>query len=203
MKKVKYVRVSTLEQNTSRQEINSNEFSKVYIEKASGSIKFNERIEGAKLINDVENGIVTEIYFTSLDRVGRDIIDVLTVIEYFNSKSVNLYIENIGMYSLINGKPNPTFKMIASVLGNVAEMERNNMLERQRAGIELAKLQGKYKGRLYGSRMTNEDFLKKYKKVEVELRNGESLRRAAKLGSVSLGVAQKVKKLMPTFNTRL
>jgi len=44
--------------------------------------------------------------------------------------------------------------------------------------------------------MTNEEFLKKYKKVEFELRNGESLRRAAKLGEVSLGVAQKVKRLI-------
>ena len=50
--------------------------------------------------------------------------------------------------------------------------------------------------RLYGSRMTDEEFLKKYKKVEVELQNGESLRRAAKLGECSLGVAQKVKRLM-------
>ena len=44
--------------------------------------------------------------------------------------------------------------------------------------------------------MTEEEFLKKYKKVEVELQNGESLRRSAKLGGVSLGVAQKVKRLM-------
>ena len=129
--------------------------------------------------------------------MGRDIIDILTMIEYFNSKSVNLYVENIGMFSMINEKPNPTFKMIASVLGNVAEMERNNMLERQKAGIELAKLQGKYKGRLYGSSMTDDEFLQKYKKVVHELKNNnESLRRAAKLGGVSLGVAQKVKRLM-------
>ncbi|MFD1294670.1 recombinase family protein [Lutibacter holmesii] len=196
MTKVKYIRVSTIEQNTSRQEINSNEFSKIYIEKASGAIKFEERVEGAKLLNDIEKGNITEIHIASLDRLGRSILNLLTMIEYFNSKSINLFVENIGMYSMINGKPNPTFKMIASVLGNVAEMERTNMLERQRAGIELAKLQGKYKGRLYGSRMTDEEFLKKYKKVEVELRNGESLRRAAKLGGVSLGVAQRVKRLM-------
>lgn len=200
MTKVKYVRVSTIDQNTSRQEINSNEFSKVYIEKTSGAIKFNERVEGAKLLNDIENGNITEIHIASLDRLGRSILDLLTMIEYFNSKSINLYVENIGMFSLIDGKPNPTFKMIASVLGNVAEMERNNMLERQRAGIELAKLQKKYKGRLYGSRMTNEEFLKKYKKVEVELKNGESLRRAAALGGVSLGVAQRVKKVMQVLN---
>lgn len=196
MTKVKYVRVSTIEQNTSRQEINSGDFSKVYVEKASGAIKFEERVEGAKLLNDIEKGNITEIHIASLDRLGRSILNLLTMIEYFNSKSINLFVENIGMFSMIDGKPNPTFKMIASVLGNVAEMERDNMLERQRAGIELAKLQGKYKGRLYGSRMTDEEFLKKYKKVETELSNGESLRRAAKLGEVSLGVAQKVKKLM-------
>jgi DNA invertase Pin-like site-specific DNA recombinase len=196
MTKVKYVRVSTAEQNTSRQEINSGNFSKVYIEKASGAIKFEERPEGAKLLNDIEMGDINEIHIGSLDRLGRNILDLLTMIEYFNSKSINLFVENIGMYSMIDGKPNPTFKMIASVLGNVAEMERDNMLERQKAGIELAKLQGKYKGRLYGSKMTDEEFLKKYKKVEVELRNGESLRRASALGGCSLGVAQKVKRLM-------
>jgi DNA invertase Pin-like site-specific DNA recombinase len=196
MTKVKYVRVSTVEQNTSRQEINSNEFSKVYVEKASGAIKFNDRIEGSKLLNDIEMGDITEIHIGSLDRLGRNILDLLTMIEYFNLKSINLFVENIGMYSMIDGKPNPTFKMIASVLGNVAEMERDNMLERQKAGIELAKLQGKYKGRLYGSRMTDYEFLKKYKKVEVELRNGESLRRASALGGCSLGIAQKVKRLM-------
>lgn len=196
MTKVKYIRISHISQNTSRQEINADEFSKVYTEKASGAIKFVERPEAMKLLNDIENGNITEIHITSLDRLGRNILDLLTMIEYFNSKSINLFVENIGMFSMIDGRPNPTFKMIASVLGNVAEMERNNMLERQKAGIELAKLQGKYKGRLYGSRMTDEEFLKKYREVEVELRNGESLRRSARLGGVSLGVAQKVKRLM-------
>lgn len=196
MTKVKYIRVSTVEQNTSRQETNSSEFSKVYVEKASGAVKFVERHEAKKLLDDIHKHNITEIHLSSLERMGRDIIDILTMIEYFNSKSINLYVENIGMYSLINGKPNPTFKMIASVLGNVAEMERNNMLERQKEGIKLAKLKGKYKGRLYGSSMTNEEFLKKYKKVLVELKKGESLRRAASLGGCSLGVAQKVKKLM-------
>lgn len=196
MSKVKYIRISHFSQNTSRQEINSKEFTKVYIEKESGAIKFVDRPEGKKLLRDIEDGIISEIHIASLDRLGRSILDLLTMIEYFNSKSINLYVENIGMFSMIDGKPNPTFKMIASVLGNVAEMERNNMLERQRAGIELAKLQGKYKGRLYGSRMTDEEFLKKYKKVEMELRNGESLRRSARLAGCSLGTAQRVKKLM-------
>ena len=48
----------------------------------------------------------------------------------------------------------------------------------------------------YGSRMTDEEFLKKYKKVEVQLINGESLRRSVSLGGFGLGAAQKVKRLM-------
>ena len=138
------IRNKYISQNTSRQEINSGEFSKVYIEKASGVINFIECPEAMKLLGDIEKGNITEIHIASLDRLGRNILDLLTMIEYFNSKSINLFVENNGMYSMIDGKPNPTFKMIACVLGNVAEMERTNMLERQKAGIELAKLQDKY-----------------------------------------------------------
>lgn len=196
MTKVKYIRVSTTEQNTGRQETNSKEFSKVYIDKVSGSIKFSERKEASKLISDIESGIVTEIHTSSIDRIGRSIIDILTMIEFFNEKSVKVFVENIGMYSLIDGKPNPSFKMIVSVLGNVAEMERNNMLERQKQGIELAKAKGTYKGRLYGTRMNDDEVLTKYKAVVKELKNGESLRRASKIGGCSLGTAQKIQRIL-------
>lgn len=196
MSKVKYIRVSTEEQNTSRQEVNAKEFSKIYIDKISGSVKFIERKEASKLISDIENGMVTEIHISSIDRIGRSIIDLLTMIEFFNEKGIKVFVENIGMYSLIDGKPNPSFKMIVSVLGNVSEMERNNMLERQRQGIEIAKAKGTYTGRLYGTKITNEEMLSKYKTVVRELKNGESLRRASKIGGVSLGTAQKIKKLI-------
>ncbi len=196
MSKVKYIRVSTTEQNTGRQEVNAKEFSKVYIDKVSGSIQFTERKEAKRLLADIEAGNVTELHISSIDRLGRNIIDILTMVEFFTAKSIKLFVENIGMFSLIDNKPNPSFKMIVSVLGNVAEMERNNMLERQRQGIELAKANGTYKGRLYGTRMTNEDILSKYKTVVRELKSGESLRRAAKIGDCSLGTAQKIQRLI-------
>lgn len=194
--KVKYVRVSTLEQNESRQKVNSNNFYKIYEEKVSGSISFFERKVAKQLIGEIEKGNINEIHISSIDRLGRDILDILKVVKYLSDNQINLFVENIGMYSLINGKPNSTFKMIISVLGNVAEMERLNMLERQREGISIAKANGKYKGRLYGSKMSDEDFLIKYKKVKKELEKGESLRRAALIGGVSIGTAQKVKRLM-------
>lgn len=196
MSKVKYIRVSTLEQNTGRQEVNAKEFSKVYIDKTSGSIQFTERKEASKLIADIETGFVSEIHISSIDRLGRSIIDILTMVEYFNQKGVRLFVENIGMFSLIDNKPNPSFKMIISVLGNVAEMERLNMLERQRQGIEVAKAKGIYKGRLYGTRMTDDEILNKYKSVVRELKNGESLRRASKIGGCSLGTAQKIQRII-------
>lgn len=196
MTKVKYIRVSTTEQNTSRQEKNSKEFSKVYIDKVSGSVKFSERKEASKLLIDIENGIISEIHINSIDRLGRSIIDILTMIEYFNQKSIKVFVENIGMYSLIDEKPNPSFKMIVSVLGNVAEMERLNMLEKQRQGIEIAKAKGTYKGRLLGTKMTDKEILTKYKSVVKELKNGESLRRAAKIGGCSLGTVQKIQRIL-------
>jgi DNA invertase Pin-like site-specific DNA recombinase len=196
MSKVKYIRVSTEEQNTGRQEVNAKEFTKIYIDKTSGAIQFIERKEAKKLLADIETGIVTEIHIASIDRLGRNIIDILTMVEFFNEKSIKLFVENIGMFSLIDNKPNPSFKMIVSVLGNVAEMERNNMLERQRQGIELAKAKGTYTGRLYGTKMTNEEILIKYKSVVRELKNGESLRRASKIGGCSLGTAQKIQKII-------
>ena len=197
--KVKYIRTSTIQQNSGRQQTNEDNFDASYVDVSSGAIKLSERKEGMKMLANVSDGSISEIHVNAIDRLGRNILDILSVLEMFNKHAVKLYVENIGMFSIIDDKPNPIFKMIISVLGNVAEMERDTMLERQRQGIELAKLKGKYKGRLYGSRMTDGEFLKKYSKVVRELSNGESLRRAAALGSVSLGTAQRVKRLI-VFN---
>jgi len=194
--KVKYIRVSTEEQNTGRQEVNANNFSKIYIDKVSGAAKFSERKEAKKLLQDIEAGLISEIHLNSIDRLGRSILNILEVIEYLNEKQINLFVENIGMFSMIDHRPNPSFKMIISVLGNVSEMERSNMLEKQRQGIEVAKANGKYKGRLYGTKISDEQLLEKYRGVAKELKKGESLRRAAKLGGCSLGTAQKIKTLL-------
>ena len=125
--KIKYIRVSTIEQNTIRQEKNSKGFDKVYIDKVSGSISFFVIKEALKLVDEINNGNIKEIHINSIDRLGRNILDILTVLDFFNKKSINLFIENIGMYSLIDNKENLAFKMITSVLGNVAEMEINLM----------------------------------------------------------------------------
>ena len=196
MAKVKYIRVSTDDQNIERQSKNAKEFSKIYIDKISGSVCFRERKEAKKLLRDIDAGLISEVHVSSIDRLGRNILDILTVIELLNEKAISLFVENIGMYSMTDNKLNPAFKMIISVLGNVAEMEREYLLERQRQGIDIAKAKGVYKGRLYGSRMTDNQLLEKYKTVVKELENNQSIRRAALLGGCSLGTAQKIKRIL-------
>lgn len=194
--KAKYNRVSTVEQNLDRQLVDSDKFDLIFSDKESGALSFFERKEASKLIQQIEKGKIHEVHVTAIDRLGRSILNLLQVIEFFNNHHVNLYVENIGMFSLIDGEENPSFKMIVSVLGNVAEMERKSMISRQRLGIEIAKAKGTYKGRLHGTKMTDEELLSKYKTVVKELNNGESLRRAAKIGGCSLGTVQKIKRIM-------
>lgn len=194
--KVKYIRVSTEEQNIQRQQPGDNSFCKIYVDRISGANKFQERPGAGKLLSDIYAGVISEVHVSSVDRLGRNILDILTVIDIFNTHKVQLYIENIGLYSLVNDKPNSVFSMIVSVLANIAEIELNNMRERQREGIEIAKRKGVYTGRVKGSKMSDEELLQKYKTVVKELRRGESLRRAAKLGGCSLGTVQKIKRLV-------
>lgn len=196
MSKVKYIRVSTQFQNTERQKNNESNFSKLYIDYCSGCVKLSDRKEGKKLIKDIQNGCISEIHIESIDRLGRNITDILENISFFEKKSINLFVENIGMYSMVKNSVNPTFKMIVSILASVAEMEIETIKERQRQGIEIAKLKGVYKGRLYGSKMSNEEFLEKYKSVVKELKKGETLRRIAKLCDCSLATVQKVQKVI-------
>lgn len=163
---------------------------RLYIDIISGSVPFNERPEGKKLLDDKELDYVT---VHAIDRLGRNLLDILTTLQYFDDNSIKLKVENLGIESLVDGKPNPAFKLIISVLANIAEMERNSMLERQREGIELAKAKGTYKGRVRGSRESKEQVLAKYPNVIKRLKEGQSFRNTAKLCDVSLGTVQKVK----------
>lgn len=191
--KARYIRISTPDQNKERQLAKSHPNEKLFIDVCSGSIPFAERTQAKELLDD---DTINYITVHAVDRLGRNLLDILSTLEVFTQKGVNLKVENLGIESLIKGKPNPTFKLITSVLANVAEMERNNMLERQKEGIALAKAKGVYKGRERGSGMSDKEYINKYKGVAKRLEKGDnSMREIAKLEGVSLGVVQRVKKL--------
>jgi len=195
--KIKYNRISTSSQNLDRQQLNKNKFDFIIDEVCSGSISFFERKGSKKIINLIQLNRVSEIHTSSIDRIGRNIIDILQVSEYLQKNNVNLFVENIGIYSLLNNKPNPTFKIILSVLGSLAEIEREFLMERQKIGIEIAKLKGGiYNGRAKNTKQSNEDFIKKYQVAYNELLNGSTLKRSSLLGECSIGTTQRLKKLI-------
>ena len=188
--RVKYIRVSSFEQNIERQRDFPGE---EIIDRCSGAIPFSERNGGKKIIELVNAGLVEEIYVHSLDRLGRSLTNILSTINFLSSSGCSIVFEKEGIRTLnSDGKENIATKLLISILGAVAESERELIRERQREGIEIAKRKGKFKGRKKGTSISDKDLIAKYKKVVIELQAGESLRRAAALGGVSLGTAQRV-----------
>lgn len=138
--KIGYVRVSTIEQNEARQLETMKKFQveKVFSEKISAKDanrpKLNEMLEFAR-----EGDI---IYVHDLSRLARSTKDLLSIIETLNSKGVGLVSnkEDIDTQT-------PTGRLLLTVIAAINTFERENLLERQREGIELAKKRGVYKGR--------------------------------------------------------
>ncbi|CAH1656682.1 MULTISPECIES: recombinase family protein [Hyphomicrobiales] len=79
---------------------------------------------------------------TKLDRLARSVPHMWEIVRALQAKDVAIRILNLGIDTTT-----PTGKLMLSVLGGVAEFEREMMLERQREGIAKAKADGKYKGR--------------------------------------------------------
>lgn len=195
MQTAKYIRVSTTEQNTTRQE---NTTHKTYIDKCSGSIPFSERPNAIKLLNDISNKKIDTLIVHSIDRLGRNAYDIQTTLNTLSNLNINVFVENIGLYSMIDKKPNSIFKIITDVLSNVAEMERTSLLERQKEGILIAKAKGIYKGRQLNTTETTEQFLSKYNQSHLELIKDEnySIRKLASITNLSNNTVVKIRKTL-------
>ena len=193
-----YIRVSTLEQNSDRQRVNEKEYDLVIEDRCSGGIPFFERPGGQRIQSLISKGL-TSISVVQIDRLGRDLRDIINVIHLFSEQKICLHFISQGLKTLdATGKENPITKMIISMLGVVAEMERNQIKERTAEGIKLAKARGVYKGRKAG---TGEDVLAflskdKNKKALEYLRKGYKSAEAAKLSGVHPNTVCKIKKYM-------
>lgn len=194
MKSAKYIRTSTSLQNTSRQETTEH---KMYVDKISGSVPFNERPNAIRLLNDVRAGKITSVYVESVDRLGRNGYDVATTINTLTSMNVEIVIVNLNLHSIIDRKPNPMFSLITSILGSIAEQERLSILERQKFGIEKAKRENRYSGRVKGTIEDKQTFLSKYNKAHLELIQDKnySIRKLATITNLSTKTIQKIRKI--------
>lgn len=157
--KIGYIRVSTQEQNTVRQEalMDALGVEKVYIDRMSG--KNTERPELKQMLEYVRKGDV--VIVESISRFARNTRDLLELVERLTAKEV----EFVSQKEAIDTNT-PTGKFMLTVFGAVAELEREYILQRQREGIEIAKAQGKYKGR---KPISSPDF----DKIAAQWRRGE------------------------------
>lgn len=155
-----YVRVSTVEQNTMRQEelMKSLDVEKIFIDKASG--KSTERVELKRLLNFARCG--DTVIVESISRFARNTKDLLELIEILTTNGV----EFVSKKEAIDTST-PTGKFMLTVFGAVAELERDYILQRQKEGIEIAKKQGKYKGRKKIVRDNFDVIYRKWKKGEI------------------------------------
>ena len=137
---VGYVRVSSESQNTDRQ-LDGITLDRVFTEKVTGSKK--DRPELNRLIEYVRAGDMVIVH--SLDRLARDLVNLLTIIETLNKKGVILKSVKEGL--TFNGSNNPMDKFLLHVFGAMAEFQRALIRESQQEGIAKAKKKGVYKGR--------------------------------------------------------
>ena len=138
-----YIRVSTIDQNPQRQQTLILEkypdlITTFFRDSSSG--KTLERPGFQELLKTVRKN--DTVIVESFSRISRNTSDLLNLLNEFQKKEI----------SLISLKEDfdfttPTGKLIFTLLAALSEMERDILLERQKEGIALAKLQGKYKGR--------------------------------------------------------
>lgn len=139
--KIGYVRVSTLEQNTIRQEVMLAQLGvdELYIDKASGK-NAAQRPELQKMMDYVRKG--DTVVVESISRFARNTRDLLELVEKLSTKEV----EFVSLKESID-TTTPTGKFMLTIFGAVAELEREYILQRQQEGIAIAKANGAYKGR--------------------------------------------------------
>jgi DNA invertase Pin-like site-specific DNA recombinase len=138
--KVGYVRVSSRDQNTVRQDVLMQQLSVdcVYTDRLSG--KNTDRPELNKLMDFVRQG--DTVIVESISRFARNTKDLLELIEKLETKKVQFISQK---EALDTSTPAGRFMLI--MFGAIAELERKYIRQRQREGIDIAMAEGRFTGR--------------------------------------------------------
>ncbi len=138
--RIGYIRVSSFDQNTQRQ-LEHLDVDRVFTDHASG--KDTQRPQLQALLEYAREGDTIVIH--SMDRLARNVDDLRRIVQRENTRGVNVQFikENL----TFTGEDLPMANLMLSVLGAVAQFERDHIKERQREGIAIAKQRGVYRGR--------------------------------------------------------
>lgn len=139
-KRVGYVRVSTVDQNTVRQ-LDGVQVDKTFTDRASGKDTNRPQLQAA--LDYARDGDVLVVH--SMDRLARNITDLLHTVRTLNDRGV--VVEFLKEALTFTGDDSPMSKLMLTIMGGVAEFERAMIRERQLEGIAKAKQAGKYRGR--------------------------------------------------------
>ena len=176
MANIAYVRISSPTQNEARQveALQNHNIDKWYTDEVSG--KNTERPQLQAMLDYVREG--DTIYIHDFSRLARSTKDLLHIVECLQSKGVNLMSnkENLDTNTA-------TGKLMLTMIAAINEFERENLLERQREGIAIAKRQGKYKGR---KEISIKDFDIHYKRYISRQVNKSGLARELKISRPTL-----------------
>ena len=157
---ISYERVSTVNQDEKRQKLSLDNYKidKRYIDHKSGK-NIADRPQLNKLMLEIKSG--DNIYVESISRLGRNVDDLRKLTEYFRNKGVIVHFLKEGFNTDGN-----MYKFLLTILGAVAEMERELIVDRIREGIVKAKKYGTKTGNPIGRpvRTLPKDFIKYYKR---------------------------------------
>jgi DNA invertase Pin-like site-specific DNA recombinase len=185
---VAYIRVSSVQQNTDRQLVDV-ERDKDFIEKVSAK-NTEDRPQLKAMLEHVREGDTVVVH--SMDRLARNTKDLLDIVETLKGKgaSIRFIKENLAFTA---GTDNSMSNLLLSILGSVAQFERELMLERQREGIEAAKLKGLFKGRKPS--LNREAIME-------DINNGLSIRKTANKHVIAVSSVSRIVKesKQPTIN---
>lgn len=138
--RIGYRRCSSIEQNSARQ-LDGVPIDKMFEDKASG--KNTERPQLQAALNFCREGDTLVVH--SMDRLARNLTDLRLLVKNLTDRSIAVQFVKESL--TFTGEDSPMANLLLSMLGAVAEFERDLILERQKEGIALAKAAGKYKGR--------------------------------------------------------
>jgi DNA invertase Pin-like site-specific DNA recombinase len=195
-----YMRTSHYLQNVATQIDKVEDGWKVYEDTGvSGRIPFKERKSAGRLLSDIRDGKIGEVRVLRIDRLGRSVTDIIETINTIHSHGVPITSISEGITTLDDkGNQTPTTGLLINVLSSLSEFFYHQNREKTLLGIELAKREGKYRGRTLNS---NEDVSKylnkpKVKKMTELIKQGNSVRSIVRVLNCSPNSIYKLKKVL-------
>ncbi len=198
MKKVFYSRTSTADQNDIRQLQNLSGFDYVLSDKISGIVPLFERPKGKQLKTLIETNQLGELHVHSIDRLGRNLVDVMQVWSDLTQKGITIVCRNPSLRNITeDGKIDKFSELMMGILSTLSFYERETLKCRQMEGIRLYKERQGYTGRKIGTTISSEVFLKKPRSLKIldYLQKGYTIREIGSILKVSPSTIMKVKKL--------